>query len=198
MRAHARRALLDRLFERAAGALVDILLGEVRAWRRRPRGSPRRACPCRSGSGRAGRTCRDGYASRRSPAPRAGRRAAFPARLSADRRLDRRDPALADTDIGRALRAAGDARFAQDQIEIHDALRFSVSSMILSTNRCPLRDRALRRQIFPWLRDRPLPAPDRPQVRRPCLRAQTGPAPAHSRGRRRSAPAPPSGRPAGW
>ena len=39
---------------------------------------------------------------------------------------DRRDPALADTDIGRSLRLAGDARFTQDQIEIHNALRFSV------------------------------------------------------------------------
>ena len=37
---------------------------------------------------------------------------------------DSRDPALADTDIGRSLRLAGDARFTQDQIEIHNALRF--------------------------------------------------------------------------
>ena len=47
-------------------------------------------------------------------------------------------------------------------------------------------------------RDRRLPAPGRAPARRRCRRARCGRTPAHSRGRRPSAPAPPSGRPAGW
>ena len=39
---------------------------------------------------------------------------------------DSGDLALADADIGGPLRLAGDARFTQDQIEIHETLRFFV------------------------------------------------------------------------
>ena len=103
MRAHAHRPLQDCLLQGAAGAFVNVGLGEI-ALRRPPR--PlwlRQACRSSSGSGRECRTCRGGCGSRSIRAIPAGL-GSFGRAVVPEVRLDRGNAA--------ALKPMSTARFS--------------------------------------------------------------------------------------
>src|ERR1044072_3674574 len=141
MRAHARRALYDRLFERAAPARVNIALGEAALGGGDLRDRLlQRAVFRLAAVENAGLVEMDvGFDEARDDEAAAG---VFARRVGGHLLYDLSDPAARDADIERAV-AAHDARIAEDEIE-HAIARPRYGRDRLLPARDPVR--ALRRR----------------------------------------------------
>ena len=121
MRAHARRALQDRLFERPLRTRINVLFGES-ALGRGDRGNgviERAACGPAAIENAGFIEMNMGFDKSRQYQPAADILARGRIRQL---RLDRRDQPVLDADIDARLLAAGDAALAQNKIEGHRSI----------------------------------------------------------------------------